>query len=138
MAEDFDRIPVPGFARGKEYTDPELLYSTAGFTQKGATIAGGQGILRLGTFLAQHPTTKKYHKYNNADANLDGAVGVLRRSVDTDANGGEDQQSNVVILGAVKYEHVSYANTGANITAAVTARKSRIVPELGEHGVLFL
>lgn len=135
MAEQFDRIPVPGFKRGDVYTDPELLYSAVGFTQKGVTLAGGQGILRLGTLLAQNSTNKKYYQYNNAGSNgLNQVVGFLRRTVDTNANNSEDQLSNVVIAGQVKQEHVSYANSSANITAAATALKGRIVPQLGEHG----
>jgi len=135
MAEQFDRIPVPGFKRGDVYTDPELLYSTAGFTQKGVTLAGGQGILRLGTLLAQHSTSKKYYQYNNAGSNgLNSVVGFLRRSIDTNANNSEDVLANIVISGQLKQEHVSYANSNANITAAATALKGRIVPQLGEHG----
>jgi hypothetical protein len=135
MAEQYHKIPVPGFTRGDEYTDKELLYSTAGFTQKGVTLAGGQGVLYLGTILAQHPTSKKYYKYANGDANLDRAVGFLRRSVDTGGEGAEDQLSNIVVMGMVKMEHVSYANTAGNITAATDDLNGREIPELGEHGV---
>jgi hypothetical protein len=135
--EDFDRIPVPGFDTGKVYTDPELLYSTNGFTQKGVTLKGGQGILRLGTILAQHSTTKKYEKYNSAGSNgLDTAVGILRRTVDTDANDAEDQLANIVVMGMVKLNFVSYANTSANVTAAVTSLNARKVTQLGEQGIL--
>jgi len=43
MANVYEVIPVPGFSSGDTYAEDEILYSEAGFTQKGCTLAGGQG-----------------------------------------------------------------------------------------------
>jgi hypothetical protein len=98
---------VPGFVSPTgDYTDPEILYSTAGFTQKGVTVASGQGVLAAGTALGMKTSDKKYYAYNNA--NSDGtqvARGILRRPVDTGTvvNAAADQVSNIVIQGILKY-----------------------------------
>jgi hypothetical protein len=108
MATQYQNIPVPGFVNPTgDYTDPEILYSTAGFTQKGVTIAAGQGVLAAGTLLGQRTSDKKYYAYNpaNTPAGTDAARGVLRRPVDTGsvADARFDQVSNMVIQGIVKY-----------------------------------
>lgn len=106
MATQYQKIPVPGFVNPTgDYIDPEILYSTAAFTQKGVTIAAGQGVLREGTLLGQKTSDKKYYAYNNANADgTQTARGVLRRAVDTGASAAAgDQVSNIVIQGIVKY-----------------------------------
>lgn len=108
-------IPVPGMKKGPELAnDPELLYSTAGFTQKGVTLAGGQGILPIGTLLARRTADKKYVAYNNAGTGgAETARGVLRTGVDTGAAGSPDVQANIVIQGILKNSLVSGADAGA-------------------------
>lgn len=137
MAEEFQVMPVPGQRVTKTYTDPELMYSMKGYTQKGCTLAGGQGILRLGTILAQHPTTLRYYAYGSVMGGSH-AVGFLRRSADTNANDNADQQVNIVIAGLVKQEYVS--GVGVNPLDCsqdwATDLNARCVPELGEHGVV--
>lgn len=106
MATQYQKLPVPGFTSPTgNYVDPEILYSTAGFTQKGVTLASGQGVLAAGTVVGQKTSDKKYYAYNNG--NGDGtqvARGILRRAVDTGTvvNVANDQLGNIVIQGIVK------------------------------------
>lgn len=115
MATQYQNIPVPGFTSPTaDYTDPEILYSTVGFTQKGVTLAGGQGVLPAGTVLGRKTSDKKYYKYSNA--NSDGtqtANGVLRRPVNTGGAGSPDQVSNIVIAGILKLNMVQGADAAA-------------------------
>lgn len=108
-------IPAPGFWKGNESEDPELLYSTARFTQKGVTLAAGQGILPLGTLLAQRTTDKRWVKYDNAGADGAGVCrGVLRRGVDTGADpAGHEFQGNIVISGILKLSHIKGSDASA-------------------------
>lgn len=108
----YEKIPVPGFTSPTDtYVDQELLYSTAGYTQKGVTIAGGQGILPIGTVLGRKTSDKKYYVYNNAlSTGVEVARGVLRRPVDTSKG---DQLGNIVIQGILKNNLVSGADAAA-------------------------
>jgi Bacteriophage lambda head decoration protein D len=66
----------------------ELLLSYAGFTQRGVTLAAGQGVLPTGCVLARHVASGKYFAYNAAAT--DGRAvpsGVLRDSRDTGGPG---------------------------------------------------
>lgn len=112
MPAAYERIPVPGFVSPTATaTDPEILYSYAGFTQKGVTIAAGQGILPAGTVLGRKTSDKKYYVYDNGGSGgVEKAVGVLRRAVDT-ASG--DQLGNIVIQGILKLSMVSGADSAA-------------------------
>ncbi len=111
MTNAYPLLPVPGVSVGAEFTDPEILYSTAGFTQKGVTIASGQGILPAGTVLARRSSDKKYVVYNNAGSGgAEVARGVLRKAVNTAAG---DQLANIVIQGILKLSLVSGADSAA-------------------------
>src|SRR5258708_845555 len=115
MATQYQKLPVPGFTSPTaDYTDPEILYSTARFTQKGVTLAGGQGVLAAGTLVGRKTSDKKYYAYNNA--NSDGtqtAGGVLRRAVNTGTAGSADQLGNIVISGILKNGMVIGADAAA-------------------------
>jgi len=114
MATVYDKLPVPGYSQGPDYTDTEILYSYAGFTQKGVTLAGGQGILPAGTVLGRKTSDKKYYVYNNgASTGVEVARGVLRRAVDTGSAGAADQLANIVIAGILKLSAVSGADSAA-------------------------
>ncbi len=114
MANAYEVIPAPGYWKGNEYTDPEILYSTVGFTQKGVTLAGGQGILPAGTVLGQKTSDKKYYAYDNAGSGGIGtARGVLRKAVNTGTAGAPDQLGNIVIAGILKLNMVSGADAAA-------------------------
>lgn len=91
---------VPGFTKptheygtgfGDEFHAPavqELLLSTAGFTQRGVTLAAGQGILPTGTVIARHTASGKYFAYmSGASDGRQVALGVLRDSRDTGGPG---------------------------------------------------
>lgn len=135
MAQEFvgNVIPSPGYKKGNFANDEELLYSTAGYTQKGVTLEAGQGVLPLGTVLARKTDTKKYVKFVSGGGNGTGtAVGILRTSVDTGslspAQGGVDIQNNIVIRGILKRQHVSSANGGTtNILTAFTGSREDAV-----------
>jgi Bacteriophage lambda head decoration protein D len=112
---------VPGYAKptheyGTPYGDEfhaeaveELLFSvSAGYSQRGVTLAGGQGVLPTGSVLARH-TASGYYMLYQAGA-TDGratAIGVLRDSRDTGGAGG----SSTTLAG----------NNGATITLTGTA-----------------
>jgi hypothetical protein len=117
MASQYQKLPVPGFVNPTgDYVDPEILYSTVGYTQKGVTIGSGQGVLAAGTVLGQKTSDKKYYAYGNS--NSDGtqvARGVLRRPVDTGTvvSATNDQVSNMVIAGILKNGLVVGADAAA-------------------------
>jgi len=117
MATQFQKLPVPGFTYPTAaYTDPEILYSTAAFTQKGVTLGSGQGVLAAGTVLGQKTADKKYYAYSNANA--DGtqvARGVLRFGVDTSTvvSAANDQLGNIVIQGILNYPLIVGADAAA-------------------------
>lgn len=117
MATQYEFQPVPGFySPTGDYTDPEILYSTVGFTQKGVTIASGQGVLAAGTVIGQKTADKKYYAYNNAHSDgTETARGVLRRAVDTGTTvlAARDQVSNIVIAGILKYSMVVGSDAAA-------------------------
>lgn len=123
----YQKLPVPGYYKGPEYTDPEILYSTAAFTQKGVTLAAGQGILPAGTVLGRKTSDKKYYAYNNAGTGgLDTARGVLRRAVDTGTDtAGADQLGNLVIQGILKANMVSGADSAAITDLGATVDQIR-------------
>jgi hypothetical protein len=115
MTAAYQKLPVPNFTSPTStYTDPEILASYARFTQWGVTVAGGQGVLRAGTVLAQKSADKKYYVYNNAGTGgVETARGVLRRDVDTGGPGAADQVTNMVISGILKLNLISGADGGA-------------------------
>jgi len=123
MADEYagDVMPAPGFTSPTaEFTDDELLYSTAGFTQKGVTLAGGQGVVGLGTFLGRKTSDKLWYKYNNGASDGTEVVrGILRQSVDTGTGGApptgsnRNMQGNLVIQGIVKRSKI-VSGSGSN------------------------
>lgn len=117
-------IPAPGYNRGSNVPDDELLYSTVGFTQKGVTLAPGQGVLKLGTALARRNSDKLYVKFvSGGSGGAETAVGILRKTVDTGSDAdGQKYQGNVVIAGILKLSKISAANGGsANVVTALSA-----------------
>jgi hypothetical protein len=108
-------VRSPGFWKGNTSDDPELLYSTARFTQKGVTLAAGQGPLGIGTVLAQRTTDKKWVAYDGSgDDGADVARGVLRRGVDTGTDeDAPEYQGNIVISGILKLPLVKGLDSAA-------------------------
>lgn len=119
MTAAFEKMPVPGYTSPTAtYTDPEILYSTAAFTQKGVTLGTGQGILPAGTILGRKTADKKYYVYNNsASDGTQTAVGVLRKDADTRAS---DVQANIVIQGILKNNMISGADSAALVDLGAT------------------
>lgn len=117
-------IPAPGLNVDNPFSyDQELLFSGVGYTQRGGTVKPGQGILPLGTVMARDTVTKQWVKFESGGSNGAGtALGILRKTVDTNASGvgGSGFQVNIVYKGSVKYNLVSSAN-GSNLAAAITS-----------------
>lgn len=95
---EFDYPPgyvKPTHEYGQPYGDEfhaevvqELMLSMAGYTQRGVTLAAGQGILPTGCVIARHSASGRYFAYNAAAT--DGRqtpVGVLRDARDTGGPG---------------------------------------------------
>ena len=126
-------IPSPTYNKpGDISVDDELLYSTAGFTQKGVTLAPGQGVLLLGTVLARRDADKLWVAYAAGGTGGAGtARGLLRQSVDTGTDeDGPRLQNNIVISGIVKLDRVDAANTVA-VGDIATALGGRVDDVLG-------
>lgn len=111
-------LNVPGTSGKGPTTDDEILYSYAKFTQKGLTLLKDNGVLKTGTVLKVSGTAKKYTGAAKADATADpattGAVGILRKDVDTV---GLDKLGNVVISGLIKGAKIKYTDDQDGLTA---------------------
>jgi hypothetical protein len=120
-------IPAPSYIQGNVSDDDELLASTARFTQKGVTLAPGQGILKLGTMMAQRTSDKKWVAYSNAGSGgADVARGVLRRGVDTGTDtAGRVFQGNIVVSGILKLDRVVGSDSAA--VADLNARTDSVL-----------
>jgi hypothetical protein len=80
----------------------ELLLSTAGYTQRGVTLLGGQGQLPTGCILARHTASGKYLAYRpSATDGCQTALGVLRDARDT---------------GGLGYASIAALGTGVGVT----------------------
>jgi hypothetical protein len=105
---------------------PEILGSYARFTQKGLTLLANSGVLEAGTVLVVSGTAKKYMGAANAAA-LTGAVGILRKGVDTT---GADKLANYVNSGIVKLAALKYSNgtsvAQGDYAALATALNGRV------------
>lgn len=110
-----DILLSPQFNRGTSSTDQELLYSTAGFTQKGATLKAGQGLLPLGTVMAQKTGDKKWYKYDDS-----GAAGVTNE-VQTLTEGGSGLTSWTITYSGQTTSSIDDDATPAQVQAALEA-----------------
>lgn len=113
-------IPAPGYNRGGWTTDQELLMASnpGSYHQKGVTLKSGQGLLKLGTFIKQDPTSKKYVR-----ATDNTAEGVLRTSVDTGVSETDQAwQGNILEYGVINLALVSEANSGVTLSGVLDAR----------------
>jgi hypothetical protein len=97
-SNEFDYPPgyvKPTHEYGQAYGDEfhaeavqELLLSYAGFTQRGVTLAAGQGVLPTGCVIARHTTSGRYFSYQaGASDGRQTPVGVLRDGRDTGGPG---------------------------------------------------
>jgi hypothetical protein len=98
--DSFEFDYPPGYTKpthefGQPYGDEfhaeaveELLLSMAGYTQRGVTLAAGQGVLPTGTIIARHTASGRYFAYQGAATDGRGvALGVLRDGRDTGGQG---------------------------------------------------
>lgn len=102
MSTQYEKIPAPGFiSPTATFTDPEILASTTGHSQRGVTLAPGQGVLPAGQALAQKTADKLWYKYDNTQADgREVCRGFLRKPADTGAPGATElQQGNLVYTG---------------------------------------
>lgn len=119
-------LKVPSTGSVAETKAPEILGSYARFTQKGLTLLANSGVLEAGTVLKVSATAKKYDGVVNA-AGLTGALGILRKGVDTT---GADKLANYVNSGVVKLSALKYANgtsvASGDYAALATALNGRV------------
>ena len=112
-------VPAPSFVNVPSTLDDELLYSTHLYIQKGVTLQPGQGVLPLGTFLAQNPATKQYVVSTNPAL----IVGVLRKTTDTGTTStAQVWLGNILYAGILKLSAVSAANSGVTLTSVLAAQ----------------
>lgn len=125
MAQGFGNlVPAPGLAYVDEISHIEILYSTAGLTQKGMTLAADQGTLLAGTLMGRVTATKRWVPYNETGSD-DGhriARGVLRDTVDTT---GREYLGNIVLAGMLRYSKL--VGVDANSIADLNARVDTIL-----------
>lgn len=125
MATEYpgNAIPAPGFKRGGDTEDLEILWSFQGYIQKGVTLKPGQGVLKTGTFLKQDATSKQYIKTTTAAD----VVGVLRKTVDTGSDA--DAQvwlGNILYAGTLNLSLVTAANSGVTLTSVLGAKVNTV------------
>jgi hypothetical protein len=85
----------------------ELLKSYAAFTQKGVTLAGGNGILPTGCVLAMQTASQLYYPYNaTASDGTQNALGVLRDARDTGGSSDPTGLTSTPCLGNLVYRGI--------------------------------
>jgi hypothetical protein len=92
----------------------ELLLSMAGYTQRGVTLAAGQGVLPTGCIIARHTSSGRYFAYNAAAS--DGRqtpVGVLRDARDTGGPGAASLSAYNANTNAVNPDGITLAGSGS-------------------------
>ncbi len=87
------------------YYEAELLASTAGYTEKGVTLAAGQGMLRAGVCIAKSTVDNKHYAYDEAAPNLTPPIGILRTH--TRVPDDTDTDANVLLCGIVHLDALS-------------------------------
>jgi hypothetical protein len=110
-----DILLTPQFNRGSVSVDQELMYSMVGYTQKGVTLAAGQGTLLLGTALAQRTQNKKWYSYDPT-----GAVGVTNE-VQTLTEGGSGLTSYTITYSGQTTSSLDDDATASQVQAALEA-----------------
>lgn len=109
-------IPAPGFRRGNQAVDDEILYSMHNYVQKGVTLKPGQGVLLGGTLLKKDTASKMYV----ATTTPGDGVGLLRKTTDTGTSAdAQVWQANILYAGLVKLAAVRAANSGVTLTSVL-------------------
>ncbi len=120
MAQEYvgNIIPAPGYYQGDTSTDDELLASSARFTQKGVTLAPGQGVIPLGTVM-ERGADKRWIKATTDAAD----TYPLRTGVDTGSSAdAKVLLGNIVIAGILKLDRVRAAVDVEAYASAMGAR----------------
>lgn len=164
--DSFEFDYTPGYTKptheyGTPYGDEfhaeavqELLLSTAGYTQRGVTLLGGQGVIPTGCVLGKQTSSGKYVIFDPANniAGANVALGILRDSRDTGTgtNGptgntspvspagkaATDCQGNLVYRGILNANLVSGTDTASLVTGTGGGIGSGAAagPGAGAHG----
>lgn len=130
---EFDYTPgyvKPTHEYGAPYGDEfhaeavqELLLSYAGFTQRGVTLAAGQGVLPTGCIIARHTASGKYFSYQaGATDGRQVPVGILRDARDTGGPGAASLSAYNASTNAVNPDGITLAG-GAVVFPASPAGK---------------
>lgn len=154
--DSFEYDYTPGFTKptheyGLPYGDEfhaevvqELLLSMAGYTQRGVTLAGGNGVLPTGCLLAKNSTTGKYQAYTSGGSNgTNIALGVLRDARDTGGSSSPagkpstDCQGNLVYRGILNANLISGTDTSSLVTGTGGGVSSATVTSLGARVIAF-
>lgn len=128
-SSEFDYVPgfqKPTHEYGQPYGDEfhaeavqELLFSVnAGYTQKGITLAGGQGVVPTGAVLARHTASGLYVLYQaGASDGRQTPIGILRDARDTGYSGGTlvGPNGNLSVSGTA----TTYASGGSGKAATM-------------------
>jgi hypothetical protein len=138
--DSFEFDYPPGYVKptheyGQPYGDEfhaeavqELLLSYAAFTQRGVTLAAGQGVLPTGCVIARHAASGKYFSYNSAAT--DGRavpVGVLRDGRDTGGPGSASLSAFNANTNGVNPDGITLAGSaGTGLFPASPAGKSPV------------
>lgn len=140
--DSFSQVPEAGYVfpthtfgsqLGDEFSAPqvpELVLSTHRLTTAGVVVAGGQGILPVGTVMGQTTSDGKYRVYNSS--NSDGTqtpVGILRKEYNTSNGPGGTAQDLMGVLvtgGVLRNSLVSGASSG--YVTALNARVDTVSP----------
>lgn len=122
----------------------ELLASTEGYSQRGVTLAGGQGVLPTGCLLALRSTDGKYVAYATGGSNgTNKALGVLRDARDTGGSSSPagkvstDCQGNLVYRGTLNANLVSGTDTTSLVTGTGGGVSVQTLTSLGARVVAF-
>ncbi len=103
------------------YYEADLLYSAHGYTEKGVTLAAGQGRLNAGVCIAQSTVDKLHYRYLGSQAeDLTYPIGILRSSVIVPTTRNTD--ANILVCGTVNLDALSEDD----INALVTHRNAHI------------
>jgi Bacteriophage lambda head decoration protein D len=102
----------------------ELLLSMAGYTQRGVTLAAGQGVLPTGCIIARHTASGKYFAYNpSATDGRQTALGVLRDARDTGGPGAASLAAYNANTNGVNPDGITLAGAGSAVFPASPAGK---------------
>ena len=101
------------------YYEAELLASTAGYTEKGVTLAAGQGLLAAGICIARSTVDRKYYRYDEDQPDLTAPIGILRTHVQVPDD--KDTDANVLVCGIVHLD----AHTAQDIERLKTFRGAK-------------